>query len=198
MAIADEHGVPAISMRAVADRLGLTPMALYAHIGGKEGILDGLVDRLLAELLPAASATGNPADRLRVVARAALALARRHPSAYPLLLARPAVTPNAVRFVDLLYTALLDFGVPPEQVPRVERMLSTFVLGYATSQVNGRFSAGTLDPAARRAQLPAGEIPAHLALAEVLDTPPDWDAEFGLDLDDLLFLLEQRWPRPRR
>jgi AcrR family transcriptional regulator len=192
MAIADEQGLPAVSMRAVAARLGLTPMALYAYVGGKEGLLDGLVDRLLAEL-PAATATGAPADRLRAIGRAARALARRHPAAYALLLSRPAVTADAVRVVDAIYSALLELGVPPSLVPRVERMLSTFTLGYAASEVNGRFSAGTLNPRGRRAQLAAADLPAHTKLAEVLDAPVDWDAEYEADLDDLLVLIRQRW-----
>lgn len=193
MEIADEQGLAAVSMRAVAARVALTPMALYPYVGGKEGLLDGLVDRLLAELLPAATAAGEPVARLRALARAGRALARRHPAAYQLLLSRPAVTPDAVRVVDALYAALLDLGVPHHQVPRVERMLSTFTLGYATSEVNGRFAGGTTSPRARRAQFAAGELPAHAKLAEVLDAPVDWDVEYEADLDDLLFLIRRRW-----
>jgi AcrR family transcriptional regulator len=195
LALADEHGLRAVSMRALANRLGLTSMALYPHIGGKEGLLDGLVDRLLAELMPAAVASGDPETRLFGIARAARTLARSHPSAYPLLLSRPAVAPDAVRVVDALYSVLLDVGVPPDQVPRVERLLSTFVLGYATSEVNGRFEAGTVNPQARRGQFAPEEVPAHTALAAVLDAAPDLHAEFEADLADLLFMIKQRWAR---
>jgi AcrR family transcriptional regulator len=193
LALADEQGLHAVSMRALASRLGVTPMALYPHIGGKEGLLDGLVDRLLSELIPASVAPGDPQTRLFEIARAARTLARSHPSAYPLLLSRPAVAPDAVRVVEAMYSVLLDVGVPPEQVPRVERLLSTFVLGYATSEVNGRFRAGTLNPMTRRGQLSPEEMPAHTALAAVLDPAPDFDAEFEADLADLLFMIKQRW-----
>src|SRR5262245_59468364 len=54
--LADEHGLGAASMRAVADQVGVTPMALYPHIGSKAALLDGLVDRMLAEFLPDTSA----------------------------------------------------------------------------------------------------------------------------------------------
>jgi AcrR family transcriptional regulator len=189
--LADERGLAAVSMRAVAQRVGVTAMALYPYIGNKEALLDGLVDRLLASLLPVDGGTGDWRDRLRSAGRAARALARRHPSAYPLLLARPAVTPDAVRVVDGIYSLLLEAGVPPRDVPRLERLLSTFVLGYATSEVNGRFSVGTLNPRARRAQFPADEVPAHRRLAKWLDDPVDWDAEFEADLDDLIGLVER-------
>lgn len=189
--LADERGLAAVSMRAVAQRVGVTAMALYPYIGNKEALLDGLVDRLLASLLPVDGGTGDWRDRLRRGGRAVRALARRHPSAYPLLLARPAVTPDAVRVVDWIYSLLLEAGVPPRDVPRLERLLSTFVLGYATSEVNGRFSVGTLNPRARRAQFPADEVPAHRRLAKWLDDPVNWDAEFEADVDDLIGLVER-------
>jgi AcrR family transcriptional regulator len=189
--LADERGLEAVSMRAVAQRVGVTAMALYPYVGNKDALLDGLVDRLLASLLPLDGTGGDWRDRLRRGGRAVRTLARRHPSAYPLLLARPAVTPDAVRVVDWIYSLLLEAGVPAREVPRLERLLSTFVLGYATSEVNGRFSQGTLNPRARRAQFPADEVPAHRRLAKWLDDPVDWDAEFEADVDDLISLIER-------
>lgn len=189
--LADERGLSAVSMRAVAQRVGVTAMALYPYVGSKEALLDGLVDRLLASVLPDTVGDGDWRERLRQGGQAARALARRHPSTYPLLLSRPAVTPDAVRVVDWIYSLLLEAGVPPREVPRLERLLSTFVLGYATSEVNGRFSEGTLNPRARRAQLPADQVPAHRRLAKWLDDPVDWDAEFEADMDDLIRLIER-------
>jgi AcrR family transcriptional regulator len=57
LALADEQGLSAVSMRAVAQRAGVTPMALYPHVGSKTALLDGLVGRLLSEL----AAPGQPA-----------------------------------------------------------------------------------------------------------------------------------------
>jgi AcrR family transcriptional regulator len=193
VAIADERGLAAVSMRAVGERVGVSAMALYPHVSSKDALLDGMVDVLLAELLPSLGTLPAEADwwtRLIAQAREVRRLAVRHPSAFSLLLARPSVTPDAVRATDALYQALLDSGVPDEQVDRVERLVSTFVLGFAASEVNGRFSRGTLNPRARRAQLPPEQIPAHYRLAEHLDQPKDWDAEFEADLDDLHTLIE--------
>src|SRR5690348_7911745 len=137
-------------MRAVAERVGVSAMALYPHVGSKEALLDGLVDVLLAELPVAEVAGDDPWSRLTALAHELRALAHRHPSAFGLLLSRPSVTPDAVRATDAVYQALLDAGIPDAQVPRVERLLSTFVLGFAASEVNGRFGAGTVDPRGRR------------------------------------------------
>ncbi|MES4908051.1 MULTISPECIES: TetR/AcrR family transcriptional regulator [unclassified Streptomyces] len=203
LAIADEQGLEAVSMRAVADRVGVTPMALYRHVSDKAALLDGIAGRLLASLLPpderevrAGEGEGRAAEprawdeRLRGLAYACREVARRHPWVAHLLFSRPAVTPDAVRAVDVIYTALVDAGVPDREVPRLERLISTFVIGFAASEASGRFAPGTLDPRGRRGRLPEGELPGHGRLAPWLDLPVDLDAEFEADLEDIRRLVE--------
>jgi AcrR family transcriptional regulator len=202
MVVADEQGLEELSMRAVAERVGLTPMALYPHVGGKAALLDAMVGRLLKSLLPPESAEGdsgddedaaNWSDHLDVFAHAARKLALSHPWGAELLFSRPSVAPDAVRLVDHLYTVLLDAGVPPPDVPRLERLVSTFILGYAASEAGGRFRERSLDIRGRRE-----ELPSHTLLAAWLERPVDWDAEFQADLDDLRSLIESIAARPRR
>jgi AcrR family transcriptional regulator len=204
LAIADEKGLEAVTMRAVAARVGVTAMALYPHVVSKDDLLDGLVGRLLAELSPPDPRLGWQC-RLRHTAHSARAAARRHPAVMPLLFARPAVTLDAVRVVDSIYQALLDAGVPDREVARVERLVSTLVLGYAISEAGGRFAAG--QPRERRAMAAGADLPAHRRLASQLDAEVSWDAEFEAALDDLTTLVEGvarssgerglRRPRPR-
>ena len=190
LALADEQGLAAVSMRAVAERAGVTAMALYPYVGSKAELLDEMVGRLLTELLPDAAPGQDWWARLGALARAARLLAHRHPWAASLLFSRPSVTPDAARVVDLLYQALLDAGVPAAQVPRLERLVSTFVLGYAASEVGGRFVSAEAGPRAGRARIPDGVLPAHDKLARWLADPVDWDAEFEAGLDDLRRLIE--------
>lgn len=196
VALADERGLGAVSMRAVAERVGVTPMALYPHVGSKAELLDGMIGELLGQL-SAAGATeqpdGQPPHRLHRLgdfARAARMMARQHPWAATLLFSRPSVAPDSVRAIDLIYEELLDAGVPEPEVPRLERLLSTFILGYAASETGGRFGAGRIDPRKRRNQLPEGALPGHTRLARWLDQQVDWEAEFNADLDDLGRLIE--------
>lgn len=189
LAIADERGLDAVSMRSVAARVGLTPMALYPYVGNKAALLDGIVDRLLAAL-PLLPTEVDWRERLLAMAQGLRDLARRHPAAFPLLLTRPSVTPDAARAVDGVYGALLDGGVAPEHVARLERMISTFVLGFAVSEVNGRFGSDTVNPRTTRVRIAPGELPAHQALSPYLAQHPDWDAEFLADLDDLTHVID--------
>lgn len=183
LAIADERGLDGLSMRAVAQRVGVTPMALYGYFRNKDELLDGLVGRLLTELAP--SDPGRTwEERLSAIAWATRRVAREHPSVFPLLLFRASVTSDGVGVVDLIYQALLDAGLPEADVPRIERLVSTFVIGFAISESNGRFSAASNESRVRR----GGDAPAHRRLAGHL-TADDWDAEFAADLSDLMRII---------
>ncbi|GAB3743161.1 TetR/AcrR family transcriptional regulator [Microlunatus parietis] len=138
LAVAGRDGLSAVSMRAVAAEVGFTTMALYRHLPSKEALLDGMVGALLGELdLP------DPADpwpaRLRHVALELLALGRRYPTVMPLLLTRPYVAPEAVRVVRVMYGILDDAGVSTAELYRVERLISTHLLGYCVSVANKAF-----------------------------------------------------------
>ena len=136
--LADEHGLAAVTMHAVAGRLHVTPMALYRHVADKEALLDGLVELLLTEYSPPA-AEGRWDERLVALADGIRATARRHPAVFPLLLTRPAVTPAARTVRDAVQAALREGGLPDSDVARAERLISTAVLGFAASEAAGRF-----------------------------------------------------------
>jgi AcrR family transcriptional regulator len=142
--LADERGLAAVTMQAVAERLGVTPMALYRHIANKADLLDAVVESLLMEFeLPDSRLPWR--QRLAALARAARDSAKRHPEVFPLLLQRPANTTGALRVRDAVYGALREAGVPDNQVPRAERLLSTFVMGFAVSEASGRFTAQAVE-----------------------------------------------------
>ena len=168
LALVDEHGLAAMSMRAVAERVGLTSMALYPYVGGKDSLLDGLVDLLSLELGSAVGAELTDIDwrrRLLALGRAVRALAYAHPGAFPLLLNRSAAGASASWLVAALRGVLHDAEVPGGRIPGLARMICAFLLGYTTGEVTGG--------------LPAAET----GLSEQ-------EAEFEADLDDLVRLVE--------
>jgi AcrR family transcriptional regulator len=140
LVLADELGLAAVTMQGVGDRLGVTPMALYRHVGNKADLLDGLVECILLEVpLPD---SGDPwPDRLTALARGARQAALRHPQVFPLLLQRAAVTPGARRARDVVYAALREAGLAEPDVVQLERVLATVMLGFAASEAGGRFAA---------------------------------------------------------
>ena len=160
MAIADKGGLDKVSMRAVAEAVGVTPMALYRHFDSKLALLDGMVERLVTSLQPE-YLTGAWDQRLTTLAHSYRDLAHRHPWAAQLLFSRPSVTPDAVRVTEFIYAAIREAGVPEPQVGRLERLVTTFVIGFAASEVLGRFAG----------------------------RPVDTDGEFDADIADLRLLI---------
>jgi len=189
MALADERGLAALSMRAVAERLGLSSMALYPYVGSKDGLLNGLVELFIIDLLPTAtSVDGDWRARIRGMARALRAHAHAHPAVYALFMQRPAGAPQVAQLHELVYAALLEAGVPEARVPRLERMLTTLVLGFVAAELDGRFAGRhpeRIPPESRHA------LTAHARLAPWLAAPVDWEAEFEANLNDLLDLVER-------
>ncbi|MFT3852687.1 MAG: TetR/AcrR family transcriptional regulator [Ilumatobacteraceae bacterium] len=140
--VADAVGVDRLTMQAVAERLGVTPMALYRHVADKADLLDGVVERLLGEIEPPDESL-PPAEQLTAIGQAVRRLARRHPTVFPLLLQRPATTPAARRARDTVVELLGAMGVPDDRVAQGERVISTLILGFAASEAAGRFRRHT-------------------------------------------------------
>lgn len=138
LAVADEEGPEALTMAAVAKRLGVTPMALYHHVANKADLLDGLVELLLTEF-PARPADAPWAARLTALAAGIRATAQRHAKVFPLLLQRPAATPVARQARHAIYAALEEAGVASKDVAQIERLISTAILGFTVSEAAGRF-----------------------------------------------------------
>lgn len=145
--MAGRDGLSAVSMRAVAAEVGLTPMALYRHVTNKEDLLDGMVGALLIEVELPRENEPWPV-RLRHIAVELLALSRRYPTVVPLLLTRPYRAPAAVRVVREMYRILTDANVDPDEIFRVERLISTHLLGYCVSVANDAFWATEPDTVA--------------------------------------------------
>ncbi len=86
-AVAEAAGIGSLTMRSLAQALGVKPMSLYHHVANKEAILDGIIDVVFSEIdLPPADADWRSAMRHRAIsARRVLA---RHPWAIPLMESR--------------------------------------------------------------------------------------------------------------
>jgi AcrR family transcriptional regulator len=138
LALADGAGLAAVTMQAVAERLGVSPMALYHHVDGKADLVDGVVECLLAEL-PRPSPRLAWDAQLAALGQGLRVVARRHPSVFPLLLQRPAVTIGARLVRGYTYAVLREAGVAPRHIVRVERLISTLAIGFAAGEASGRF-----------------------------------------------------------
>ena len=61
IAHADAGGLETLTMRSLADLLGVAPMALYRHVANKDDLIDAMVDVVFSEVgVPPAAVTGRP------------------------------------------------------------------------------------------------------------------------------------------
>jgi AcrR family transcriptional regulator len=99
--LADEVGVEALSMRNLAERLGVVPMALYKHVANKEELLDGMVEVIVGEIdPPAEGADWKDAIRQRILSARRSLL--RHPWAVQVIESRTHASPVVLEYMDSL------------------------------------------------------------------------------------------------
>ena len=107
--LADAHGLEKLSMRKLGQKLGVEAMSLYNHVAGKDDLLDGLVDMVVAEIdLPAEGENWKKAMRRR--AHSAREMFLRHPWALIVMESRKNPGPAAMRYYDAVIGSLRKGG----------------------------------------------------------------------------------------
>lgn len=190
-ALVDEEGLGALSMRAVARRLGSGTMSLYNHVAGKDDLLDGITDALAARFPLPEGPDWKSALRASIGAAHALLLA--HPWACTTMASRPTVGPARLRYYDALLGVLHGAGFEPTLARRGFLALDAHLLGFTLQETQLPW------PAAERAEAAAGfaaAVPAdvypHMArmVAQLVESG-DFDYPFDFVLDLLLDGLER-------
>lgn len=134
--LADEESLEAVTIRRLAERLGVTPMALYRHVDHKDDLFDGMADVLYGELaLPEPGA--NWWDGLAAAARTTRGVLLAHPWAVPLF-ARPLVGPHAEAFGEALQRALRSAGFSRAEAGELHEQLSGMVFALVAPELHGR------------------------------------------------------------
>jgi AcrR family transcriptional regulator len=177
------EGFEALSMRAVAARLGAVPMALYNHFATKEQLVDALLDRVLGRFEPE-PATEDWAEDLRRFAHAHRRLLVRHPWAVAPLFTSPSPGMSAVRIGELALGVLRRGGFSSARA--VAAFSGIIALNYGWSSFT---TARDLDPespghdvATMLAALPPAEYPLTVEVAAEMGAyGSDQHYEFVLD-----------------
>ncbi|MFJ5229019.1 TetR/AcrR family transcriptional regulator C-terminal domain-containing protein [Kitasatospora sp. NPDC088391] len=144
--LADRTGIEALSMRGLAQELGVVPMALYKHVANKEELLDGMVEAVVGEIgPPTGGADWQAAVRGRVLAARAALL--RHPWASRAIESRTRPTPAMLSHLDSVAGLFLAGGVSADLTHHAMHALGSRVWGF-TQEL---FPAPPTDPAAQAA-----------------------------------------------
>ena len=160
------QGFDALSMRAVAARLGAVPMALYNHFATKDELVDALLDRVLSRFEPE-PVTDDWSEDLRRFARAHRRLLVEHPWAVAPLFTQPNPGMSSVRIGEHALASLRRGGLSNKRA--VAAFSGIIALNYGWSSFT---AARDLDPegpshdvGAMLAQLPRSEYPLTVDVA---------------------------------
>ena len=130
VALADAQGVDALSMRKLAQELGVVPMALYKHVANKDELLDAMVDVVVGEIDPPAGGTDwKTAMRRRVLsARGALL---RHPWASRVMESRTSPTPAVLAYMDSMIGMFRAGGFSIDLTHHAMHAMGSRLLGFS-------------------------------------------------------------------
>ncbi len=195
VALADEIGVTAMSMRKLGEAVGVEAMSLYNHVVNRDDLLDGMVDRVFAEFdLPEVDDDWKVAMRRR--AHSARAVLRMHPWAIALVESRTSPGPATLTHLDAVLGCLRASGFSLELTGHAVALLDAYTYGFAMQEATLPFDTGdqTAELAeSMLAEMSPGDYP-HLvefASGRVIQPGYDFGDEYDFGLDVVLDGLER-------
>lgn len=127
--LADRQGLGELSMRRLAQELHVVPMALYKHVAGKEELLDGMVDVIIAEIESSSTLPGwRDAVRQRILS--ARGVLQRHQWARQVLETRTNKTPGVLAYMDSFIGLFLDRGFSEDLTHHVMHAIGSRMWGF--------------------------------------------------------------------
>lgn len=196
--LADTGGMGAVTMRKLAQELGVEAMSLYYHVANKDQLLDGMVEQIVGEINSAVEAldpASNGEDWKRAMRRRILAareILLQHPWAPGVIETRTSMSPAMVRYFDSLLGLFRQGGFSYDLAHHAMHALGSRALGF-TQELFEPDDAETTDAdTTEMFEAMADQFP-HMVgmMAEISHDDPDstigWcddqtEFEFGLDL----------------
>jgi AcrR family transcriptional regulator len=199
IALADEGGIGSLTMRKLAQELGVEAMSLYYHVTNKNDILDGMVDVVFSEIdLPPSGPEWKAALRERAIStREVLSL---HPWATSMMQSRPNPGPALLRHHDWVIATLRESGFSIELTAHAFSAMDAYIYGFALQEETLPFDAAEEVAAIVETfleQFPTEEYPylAELSVEHIMKPGYDYGDEFEFGLDLILDGLERAQAR---
>ncbi|MHA2787800.1 TetR/AcrR family transcriptional regulator [Corynebacterium sp. S7] len=190
---ADTQGLDELSMRKLAEALGVTPMALYNHVANREEMIDGMVEHLVASIPAPQHGKGwKVAVRSKILA--AREVMNAHPWAPDAIETRTSAGHSVLHFMDELMALMFEGGLSADLVHHAMHALSTRMWGFNRDVLPTPQMPKDPEQYATAMADYQREYPAIIRMAT--DAPHtgagcDADAEFEFALDILLDAFER-------
>jgi AcrR family transcriptional regulator len=190
VAVADEGGYASLTIRSLAQRLQVQPMAIYHHVANKGEILDGVLDLVFGEIeLPEPG--GDWRAELARRAHSARRVLHRHPWAIMLLQSGTSPGPATLRHHDAIVGTLRRAGFSVTMTAHAYALLDSYVYGFALSEaalpINGPETVAEVAEAMQQRH-PLDDYPhlAEFSREHIMRPDYDFGAEFQVGLDVVL------------
>lgn len=194
LALVDDEGLDALSMRKLGRSLGVEAMSLYHHVSDKDALLDALVERVYVDIELGELPEQWP-DRLSVYCHALRRTLLRHPNLLPAVATRPVMSTSTMGLVEVSLAEFAAIGIETEQARRVLAVVVSFIMGHVLSEAGARTELGGHSVEAVEGFRSAlGEDDFPLVVASLGATAPDRDAEFALGVDFLIAGIRSQVP----
>lgn len=131
--VADQIGLEPLTIRRLAEHLGVKPMTLYHYVDGKDDIIDGMVGRVFDEV-GATDTTISWKDAIRARARSLRDALRRHPWAIPIMESRRKPGEDILDHHEAMLRVWLGTGFPVPVVAHGVAVVDAFVYGFALQE----------------------------------------------------------------
>jgi len=133
LAVADAGGIGSLTIRSLAQELGVKPMSVYYHVANKDQILDGIVDLVFSQIeLP--SPGGDWRSEMRRRAISARAVFKRHPWVIGLLQSRTIPGPATLRHHEAVIGTLRAAGFSVDSTAHAYALLDSYMYGFAIQE----------------------------------------------------------------
>lgn len=132
MNLADAKGLPALTMRSLAQQLGVEAMSLYHHVANKDDILNGMVDRVFAEIELLEGGDWRAAMRAR--AHSMRSVLKRHPWAIGLVESRRSPGLATLAHHDAVVRCLRQGGLTLSLTGHAYALLDSYIYGFAQQE----------------------------------------------------------------
>ena len=185
--LVDDEGLEALTMRHLAETIGVATMSLYSHVATKEDLLRGVLNLVTSEFtLPTPDTP--PWDALRMINREFRQTALRHPNLVPLTMQAPPTGVEALRTLDTALDALRRAGMEPSRTAAAYRLSASFVIGFVSLECGGYFRPVDVDAGDPAPPIDVKAVP---RIAEMAPFLAEWDAdqEFEDGMDAIIEVL---------
>jgi len=138
VALADAEGLAALSMRRVAETLGLSPMSLYTYVPSKAELVDLMVDRVAVEIAEPDPALTGWREKVEHLARQRWSMAQHHPWLMQVGVHRPPLGPNILAKIEATLQALDGQGLTEFEMNHFAALILNYVRGSARAALDAR------------------------------------------------------------